>query len=65
MSSADFDLINGGSIFTLRPRTDAARDWVSEFLPDDALMLGSAYVVEHRYIGDIVDGIVADGLTIQ
>ena len=60
------DLIvrNMNSIFLLVPVTEAGRDWISNHIPDDALTWGKAIVVEHRYIGDIVEGAIADGLTV-
>ena len=62
---SDFTVTNHGSIFTLAPETPAARDWVDEWLPADAMWHGSAVVVEHRYIEDIVEGIINDGLTVH
>jgi hypothetical protein len=35
--TADFTVINLGSIFLLEPRTDTAVAWVEEHLPEDAL----------------------------
>lgn len=62
--TTDFIVSNHGSIFLLRPNTPAAREWCEEHLPDDRQTFGGAVVVEHRYIGDIVDGIRADGLEV-
>lgn len=62
---ADFTVQNEGSIFLLRPLTEAARDWVAEHIPADAQTFGDAIVIEHRYIGDIVDGAQRDGLTVE
>lgn len=60
----DFQVENHGTIFLFRPLSDVAREWVSEHLPDDAQTWGDAVVVEHRYIADIVDGAVNDGLEV-
>lgn len=59
----DFELSDHGSIALIRPLTDAARDWCSDNLPDDAMTLGDAYAVEPRYAMDIAEGFIADGLT--
>jgi hypothetical protein len=48
--TADFTVINLGSILLLEPRTDPAVAWVEGLLPEDALTFGQAVVVEHRYI---------------
>lgn len=60
----DFQVENHGSIFLLRPMTMAGRNWCKEWLPYDTQRFGAAYVVEHRYIGSIVEGISADGLEV-
>lgn len=65
---ADFLVTGEGSgttVFLLHPRTDAAREWVADHLPEDAQRLGNAIAVEHRYIGDIVDGARNDGLAVR
>jgi len=55
---------DGSSLFLLEPRTDAGVEWADTHLPADAQTFGSAIVVEHRFIGDIVAGIQADGLSV-
>ena len=61
----DFTLYDGGSVFLLTPRSDEAKDWVKENLPDDVLILGQGIAVENRYIRDIMDGLTSEGLTIR
>jgi hypothetical protein len=63
--SADFTLLDQFTIFVLTPVSEAAHDWVAELLPADALTWGRGTVIEHRYIGDIVEGIIGDGLTVE
>ena len=66
--SPDFTLENHGSLFLLRPQTDRAREWMSEHLPVDnpeTQFFAGAIVVEPRYIGPIVEGIVGDGLVLR
>ena len=63
--SADFAVENHGTIFLLRPITPAAFEWVQERLPEDRQEFGDAVVVEHRYIADIVRGILNDGLAVR
>jgi hypothetical protein len=58
----DFQVSNQGTIFILIPLTDAAKGWVREHIPDDAQTWARGIVVEHRYIGPILEGIDADGL---
>ena len=61
--TTDFNVVDEFTIFLLEPITPEAGHWVSEHIPDDAQHFGSAVVVEHRYIQDILDGITGDGLT--
>jgi predicted thioesterase len=62
---AHFLVNDQGTIFLLTPVTEAATEWASEYLPDDAIHFGNAVVVEHRFIGDIVSGFMNDGLTCE
>jgi len=52
-----FKIINEGSIILFEPLTDTARDWWSNHVDPEAQTMGPAYVVEHRYAGDIIEGI--------
>jgi len=54
-----FKIINEGSIILFEPLTDAARSWWTTNVNPEAQTMGQAYVVEHRYAGDIVEGIKA------
>lgn len=63
---ADFALTNHGNIFILDAESDDAREWADEHLPDDAQTWGvSGTVIDQHCIESIVDGIQADGLTIN
>ena len=61
----DFTFYNAGSLALATPRTEAARDWLAAHCPadEDHQYLGSALAIEHRYVGNILDLIDADGLT--
>jgi hypothetical protein len=60
----DLTIQNEGSIFLLRASTDAGRTWIEANIPDDAQTFGGAVVVEHRYIADITQGAINDGLEV-
>jgi hypothetical protein len=60
----DFVVRNEGTIFLLCPLTHAARQWIDDNLVQDWTTFGGCVVVEHRYIGDIVGGMCADGLEV-
>jgi hypothetical protein len=59
---ADYALRDEGTLVLLWTITPEATAWVDEYLPDDRLTWGHATIVESRYIGDILDGMAADGL---
>jgi hypothetical protein len=61
-TSPDFIVENHGTIFLLQPLTPAAISWIQENLPEDHMTFGSAVVIEHRYIGDIVRAAMRDGM---
>ena len=61
----DFGVSDHGSIFLLEPRTRAARNWIDEHIADNAQFWGECVAVEHRYIWDLVEGIVADGYSVE
>ena len=63
-ATPDFEVENHFTIFLLRPLTPAAESWIDEHISEDARYFGSAVVVEHRYIADIVQGIQDDGLAV-
>lgn len=50
---------NHGSLYLVRPATDAAREWLEEHT--DGQWFGGALVVEPRYVVDLLDG-MADEL---
>ena len=63
--NTDFAVSNHGNVIILYALTDAAEQWAEDHLPGDVMMWGqNGYVVEPRYIGDILAGIVDNGLTL-
>jgi hypothetical protein len=60
----DVSLSNHGSIFTFRPLTDHARQWIEENVDPDAPWWAGAIAVEPRMAYDLVAGMQADGLVI-
>jgi len=62
----DFTLANHGSILLLTPVSAAAKAWAEEHLPEDAMRWAEeSFVVEHRYIGAILNAIGLDGFTVK
>lgn len=50
-----------GSIFLLESGDEGAESWLAANLDPDGIKWGSSYVVEGRYVDDIVAGFEADG----
>ena len=62
----DIQIEGGGSLFMVRPLTDAGKAWLAEHCPADGehQYLGSALACEHRYIYNLVQGMRGDGLEV-
>jgi len=61
----DVSVLNDGSVVLFTPNTDAARDWVRDNVQlEDWQWLGNGFAVDHRYAGDLAEGMVADGLVL-
>ena len=56
---------NHGTLFLVFPETDGAREWIDEHVTGEVTWFGNALVVEHRYIRDLVAGMIEDGLKVQ
>jgi hypothetical protein len=63
---ADVRVENHGSIVLVRPMTGAGRDWIEANVATDGGLFdfGGALVVEPRYVANLVDGMIADGLVV-
>jgi len=59
-------LVHGeGSVYLLRPTSRRGQLWIDENISDDHQEWVGAVVVEHRFIGDIIRGAIADGLRVR
>jgi hypothetical protein len=66
-TEVDFILQGGSSLYILKPMTDAGVAWVEEHIGQDNgyQPYFPAVAIEHRYVGDILAGISADGLSVR
>ena len=62
---ADFQLIRQRTISLLEPLTEAAHAWAEAHVRADAVRFGSAILVEHCGVADILRSISAAGLTVD
>jgi hypothetical protein len=61
---ADFTFVDGGSVCLLIPATREARRWIDDNIGEDAMYLGQGLAIERRYVGQILDGVQADGFEV-
>lgn len=62
---ADLESCNYGTIIAIHPRTERGRRWMYAHVPDSRRMPSRAVECEHRYGVDILQGAIADGLTLR
>lgn len=58
----DVKVEHHGSLYLLRPVSEAGQQWLDENIEPDAQRLGNAVAVEPRYVWPIVDGMRNDGI---
>lgn len=62
----DLEVQSEGTIYLLRPLTDAGAAWIGENLvAEGCQFFGDALCVEHRFIEEIVTGAKSDGLEVR
>jgi hypothetical protein len=62
MTTNDIEYTNHGTIVTMMPLTEAARDWVWDNV-DCSMTFGEAVCIEPRFFPEIAYGAQEDGLT--
>ena len=51
------------TIYVITPKTNKAKAWVGQNVPlEDWQWMGEGFCVEHRYIDDLVQGMMDEGL---
>ena len=61
----DFLIRDEGTIYLLYTQSAQADSWINQHFSEDATWFGSALVIGHRYVEDILRGIVAEGLGVR
>jgi hypothetical protein len=62
----DVEVAGHGSISTITPVTEAARQWIAENVQAEAWQwLGRSLTVETRFLGPLVEGMINDGLSVD
>lgn len=62
----DVQVLNEGSVIGLLPQSPAAQDWIDSNLETEGWQwLGPTLWVDHRMAGNIIDGMINDGLEVE
>jgi hypothetical protein len=61
----DVRIEHHGSLYLLRPLSDAAASWFVDNVGGEVQYFGGALVAEPRYVGELLQGLRADGLVAQ
>ena len=59
---ADIWILPQGTLALVRPLTQRASEWISQHAQDDSQWFGPALVIEHNYLGNLLNGMIQDGL---
>jgi hypothetical protein len=59
--NADYTVQHHGNLCTVRPMTEAAREFLEDCVSDEAQWWCGALVVEPRYLADFVQNLKDDG----
>ena len=62
---SDVTVSGSGTIYLLHLQTLAAFAWVEDHVVGERQFLGDALAVEHRYVADIVAGMLEGGLELE
>lgn len=63
---SDLSAVSHGSIVTVTPLTEAARQWIDDHVDHEGWQwFGYSLCVEPRYVGALLEGAQADGLTVS
>jgi hypothetical protein len=64
-ATPDVRFENHGSLWLVRPLTDAASEWLEANLSDDAQWWAGAVACEPRYVSALADGMRESGLVLS
>ena len=60
----DVEVTGAGTVYAMNPLTEAAQRWLEDNIGSDAVYLHGALMVEWRYLEEIIDGMLDDGLEV-
>ena len=60
--NVDLQFSDHGSVWLMKPLTEAGREWIAEHIPAEAPRLGDAVSIEPRFVEYVAMGAMGDGL---
>jgi hypothetical protein len=63
-SPPDIGVGNHFSLFLIRPFSEQGEAWLRENVCQDSQWFGDALIVEPRFVGALLEGMIANGLTL-
>ena len=61
----DFWVLVQGTIALVKPLTRGANEWIREHVPHQSQWFGPALLLEQRYIAELLNRMVEDGLQVR
>ena len=61
----DFWILVQGTIVLVRPLTRRASEWIRKHVPHQSQWFGPALILEHRYIAELLNLMVENGLQVR
>lgn len=61
----DIMVQNHGSIVLVYPVSSEAREWIEQNVSDESQWFGGGLVVEPRYVENLIQGMLNDGLVVE
>lgn len=59
----DFFYTHNGSVCSLCPESQVAKNWCHDFIGDEAFRIGDAFVMLRKDLESLLEAIEADGMT--
>jgi len=65
-ANCDVSVSSDGSVYLFYPNSPAALAWLDDNVhPEGWQWLGRAFAVEQRFVGALIEGMVADGMRVE
>jgi hypothetical protein len=62
IGKTDIWILPQGTVTLVRPLTQRASEWINQNVQDDSQRFGPALILEHHYLANLLNRMIADGL---